>query len=470
MIVRTLRRLHGEETGMALVISLMVAFVILMLSSVVVAQSIHSLNASGFDRQRLTSYNAAEAGANAWWEDLQTTPLASFDCTTKTAALATAPNQAQYSAAVTFYAADGSTAMACPLSTANPPSYVKVVSTGTSEGEAAREVETFAKLTPTRTGFGSAILSNADATFSNNFDVYGLTGNDGDVYILNGNLTMGNSTEIRGNVYVPTGSASISNSGHIFGNLWSSGAITMSNSARVDGDLKSNSGAANGSNSASVGGNAYSGTTIGSGLAVSGTKYPNYTLGAVPTQTFPSFTYNASDWAGYTITTLNTGTPCTAARTLLTSGTLTGNNVIRIAGSTPCTLTFSNNNTISVPGDLAVITDWGITMGNHTSWEGTSGSVKKLMLLSTSGACGSGNSSKNISESNNTEYNSYINLMLYTPCQVSLQNSNGFKGQVLGGSVDIQNQFTMYYTPVLVPGLGGTITGFTQDIAYVREI
>ena len=37
MIVRTLRRLHGEETGMALVVSLMVAFVILMLSTVVVA-------------------------------------------------------------------------------------------------------------------------------------------------------------------------------------------------------------------------------------------------------------------------------------------------------------------------------------------------------------------------------------------------------------------------------------------------
>ena len=360
--------------------------------------------------------------------------------------------------------------MACPLSAANPPSYVKVLSTGTSEGSAPREVETFAKLTPTRTGFGSAILSNAGASFSNNFDVYGLTGNDGDVYILNGNLTMGNSTEIRGNVYVPSGSVTISNSGHIFGGLWSSGAISMSNTARVDGDLKSNSGAANGSNSASVGGNAYSGSTIGSGLAVSGTKYPNYTLGAVPTQTFPAFTYNASDWAGYTITTYTGATACTQARSLLTGGTLTGNNVIRITGSTACTLTFSNNTDITVPGDLAVITDWGISMANSTSWDGTAGSVKKLMLLSTSGACGSGASSKNITEQNSTQYNAYINLMLYSPCQITLANSNGFKGQVLGGTINISNQFTMYYTPVLVPGLGGTITGFTQDIAYVREV
>ena len=59
MMLRQLKRLHSEEQGMALVVSLMVAFVILMLSSVVVAQSLHSLNASGYDRQRLTSYNAA---------------------------------------------------------------------------------------------------------------------------------------------------------------------------------------------------------------------------------------------------------------------------------------------------------------------------------------------------------------------------------------------------------------------------
>ena len=48
---------------MALVVSLMVAFVILMLSTVVVAQSVHSLNASGFDRQRLTSLQRGRSRA-----------------------------------------------------------------------------------------------------------------------------------------------------------------------------------------------------------------------------------------------------------------------------------------------------------------------------------------------------------------------------------------------------------------------
>ena len=299
-------------------------------------------------------------------------------------------------------------------------------------------------------------MSNSSATFSNNFDVYGLTGNDGDVYILNGNLTMGNSTEIRGNVYVPSGSATISNSGHIFGDLWASGAISMSNTARVDGDLKSNSGAANGSNSASVGGSAYSGSTIGSGLAVSGTKYPSYTLGAVPTQVFPAFTYNASDWAGYTITTYTGATACTQARSLLTGGTLTGNNVIRITGSTPCTLTFSNNTDITVPGHLAIITDWGISMANNTNWNGTSGSVKKLMLLSTSGACGSGASSKDIIEQNSTRLQRlHQPHAVHARARSTLANSNGFKGQALGGSVDDLQPVHDDLHAGARPGLGG---------------
>ena len=121
MMLRQLKRLHSEEQGMALIVSLMVAFVILMLSSVVVAQSIHSLDASGDDRQRLTSYNAAEAGANAWWEDLQTTALVSLNCSTKAGVMNTQPNEAQYSASATFYDADGSTAHVLPDVQREPP-------------------------------------------------------------------------------------------------------------------------------------------------------------------------------------------------------------------------------------------------------------------------------------------------------------------------------------------------------------
>ena len=279
MMLRQLKRLHGDEQGMALIVSMMVAFVILMLSTVVVAQSIHSLNASGYDRQRLGSYNAAEAGANAWWEDLQTTALASLSCTTKTAVMSSQPNQAQYSASATFYAADATTAMTCPMSSADPPSYVKIVSTGTSEGEAARQVETFAKLTPVYTGFGAAIMSVNGTSFGNNFEVFGDSGTDGDIYILNGNLSISNSPVIWGSVYVPQGSLSMSNSSQIKGNIWSNGSASLTT---VGGWAKSSTGNISGG---TVGGDATAPGTITS--TVAGTKYPGTNPGAVPTQTFP---------------------------------------------------------------------------------------------------------------------------------------------------------------------------------------
>ena len=69
-----LTRLRNEERGVAMIMALAVAFIVLLLSTVVVAQSIHSLDSSGYDRERLLSVNAAEAGTNYWYAFLETTP------------------------------------------------------------------------------------------------------------------------------------------------------------------------------------------------------------------------------------------------------------------------------------------------------------------------------------------------------------------------------------------------------------
>ena len=146
----------------------------------------------------------------------------------------TQPNEAQYSASATFYAADGSTTMTCPMSSANPPSYVKIVSTGSSEGEAAREVETFAKLTPR---------------------VHRLRGRDhvGQRHALRQQLRgvrrqrqrrrhlhperqparSRTSPMIWGNVYVPNGSCTIEQQqARSRANVWSNGAVSMSTPRR----------------------------------------------------------------------------------------------------------------------------------------------------------------------------------------------------------------------------------------------
>ena len=50
-------------------------------------------------------------------------------------------------------------------------------------------------LSPNYGGFDAAILSVTNTSFTNNFTVTGRTGNDGDVYIMNGNLVVTNSPD-----------------------------------------------------------------------------------------------------------------------------------------------------------------------------------------------------------------------------------------------------------------------------------
>ncbi len=187
--------------------------------------------------------NAAEAGTNDFWQYLQTTEFEDLECDDRSdeSELRSRWTSA-YTASVTFYRADGATPVACPLTTADIPAYVKVESTGTAEGEAARTMETYAQLTPVYSGFGAAILAVNGTSFSNNFQVNGQSGNDGDVYILNGNLTITNSPVIFGNVFVPNGSATLSNNSEIKGDLWANGTVTVNNPSKVSGNAKSTTG------------------------------------------------------------------------------------------------------------------------------------------------------------------------------------------------------------------------------------
>ena len=454
-----------------MVIALMVAFVLLILSTVVVAQSIHSLGSSDLARARLTSVNAAEAGTNAWYEYLQTTGVEDLSCSTISETLASEPAEASFAADVTFYDSDGDE-MACPFSSSVYPAGALITSTGTVTGESSRTFQSYVVLTPIAgSGFGSAILANSNAMFVNSFDVYGEVGNDGDIYVVSGNLTMGNSGHVRGSIFVPAGSATMSNSARVEGTLWANGTITMSNTASIGGDGISSTGNISGSNSAAISGDARAAGTI-AGVAVGGTSTPNTPSGTPPTITFPQVTWVPSDWTdqGYTINTYSGSGACTNARNFLT-GAWSGDYVLRITGPTPCTLTFSNNTTVNVNGNVAVVTDWGITFVNRGDWNG-SGTVKKAYFISVWGTncSGTGASSKTVSTANNTNFNSYVTPIFYSPCTVSMQNSSNFKGQVIGGAVSIANNFNMTYTEVLIPGVEGAVAGFDQDISFIREV
>jgi hypothetical protein len=478
-----LMRLRDEERGVAMILAVSVAFVVLLLSTVVVAQSIHSVQSSGYDRERLLSVNAAEAGTNHWYAYLQTTPSVTMSvdpgCSASTGILTisdtvqSGPSPAAFASVGTFYAADGATTMNCSTFTdTNFPSFVKVRSTGTINGSPNRTIETYVRLTPNYGGFGAVILAVNGTSFTNSFTISGNSGNDGDIYILNGDLSVSNSMTLSGNIYVPNGTFTLSNASTVKGNVWANGTVTINNPAVVQGDALSSAGNITGSGTINDDATA-AGSVNTSNLTIGGIVTSGVTMPAVPTQTFPQITSETAPWiaSGYTLVDLSTSTGatlCAKARDWIknrwsTSGIT--NPLIRI--DTTCTFSNTNNDTFSIPGNLAILSDGGFTFSQQSNWNGTAGTIKNMHFISVYSETCSG-TTKDISVGNNTNFNSYTNVSFYTPCRATMSNTNAFSGQVLAKDVSIGNNFRMNYKPVLVPGITG-VTGFKQDISYIHE-
>ena len=478
-----LMRLRDDERGVAMIVSLSVAFVVLILSTVVVAQSIHSLDASGYDRERLLSVNAAEAGTNHWYAYLQTTPSLDMavdpGCDSGSGQLTigdvvqSGPSQAAFDSLGTFYAADGTTQMNCStFSDTNFPTFVKVESTGTINGAPARTIETYVRLTPNYGGFGAAILAVNGTTITNNFTVSGNSGNDGDIFILNGNFRVTNGMTLYGNVYVPNGSAILENNTVVKGSLWARDDVTLENPATVEGAALSSAGDIMGAGFINESATA-AGDVDDANLTIGGTVTEFVSMPDVPTQTFPQITSSTTAWisAGYTLVDLSTAsgaTKCAQAHDWIknmwsTSGVT--NALVRIDET--CTFQNDNNATYTLYGHLAILSDGGFNLRLRSNWNGTSDPIKNIHFISVYSATCSG-TTKDISVSNNTNFDSYTNVSFYTPCRATMSNQNAFAGQVLAKDVTIGNNFKMSYKPVLVPGITG-VTGFKQDISYIHE-
>jgi cytoskeletal protein CcmA (bactofilin family)/Tfp pilus assembly protein PilX len=483
------RRFRDDEDGMAMVVSLLVAFVVLLLSVYVVQLGVHNVSQSGYDRSRLISVTAAESGVDDYYAYLNnfttkgTPDLTSVQCSITNNDLS-GPNASSYTASVTFYNAAGST-VGCgggpPPSLGTVPASVRITSIGNTSGQASRKMESYATLASIIGGTSSAVFSNGSTTLNNKLDVNGYQGSDGDVYV-NGSLTVSQSMTFSGSVYVQ-GSATISNSTTVDGTLWAKNAITMTGQSLVTGDAISSQGNISISTPAHIYGNAKAKGTIASTSLIQGTSSPSTNgLADPPTQTFPLETFDStqqSAWtnSGYTIVSKSTCTGANSAQAFingLSSNPGPYKYVVQITAA--CSLPFSSSS-LTLHGDLAIITDGSICTTQQNTFQ-AAGGVRNLMFIVRSGAgstsnCGSPDFAS-ISISNLTNFNdlsgpNQLNTFLYSPYKIALYNNSGFTGQAYGSPVSAQNQVTLNYVPVFVPGIS-TITGFRQNVQYIREV
>ena len=66
-------------------------------------------------------------------------------------------------------------------------------------------------------------------------------------------------------------------------------------------------------------------------------------------------------------------------------------------------------------------------------------------------------------------------MFIYNPCKIEISNNSDFLGQIIGGSeIKVNNQFTMTYEQIIVPGFDATsstvASSYKIDIVYKREM
>ncbi len=496
--MNALRKLHRDEGGVALIMAMMVAFVVLLLSIYVLGQATHNQQQAAYDRDRLTAANAAEAGLDWWYQKVQNTVVENLPLTAYTGSVISGPNTVSFTATPTFYKDDkGSTGQEWPVgvqpTATNYPKSVKIVSVGTASDGSTRTMETFMALHPVYGGFDGALIANSNTTFTNNFTVNGNAGNDGDIVILNGNFNAPSGlVTVKGSIYVGTPGyfANIGTQLHVYGQVWATGQVTINHpQALVDLDAKSTSAGVT-VTSGKVSGKAYYCTGAAPPSSkVTGGSVQTCSLGNPPTTSFPHVQYDQSAWQSLGYTLFKTFTDCTSARNYVessaasTNGTYNadaplnpGGIVVRITAN--CDYNNSNNFTLTMGSNLAIVTDGGINISQKSTWNGVTG-TKNLYFIHawpSSGTypCSASNpdgayETGDVAVGQLTSFDTHVQTSVYTPCEaVMLNNNSAFQGQVIGGTMTVGNLFNMNYRPVLIPG--AKVTGFKEDVAYIREV
>jgi hypothetical protein len=325
-------------------------------------------------------------------------------------------------------------------------------------------MQTEVRLVPNypQTAFG--VFSDTGLNFQNKLTMNGNVGNDANAY-TNGNFTMANNTVIAGSVFAQ-GTSSVTN-GVVKGDVWSNGNNSL-HSVAVFGTVTSSVGNVTADNNTHVYRDARAGGTITTDGAstIDGVRSEHANLGPPPQLAFPHVLYNPTAWqnAGYTIRP--DYTDCASAKAAIIAGGTPGQSLVFHIPAT-CTLTFSNNDSVTVRGNLAIITDGGFRTQNKVTFQGTAPYKLYVIGVWREGLnCPTG--SYDLTFSNQTAINS-LSLFAYSPCTLNYGNNNasGSAGQLIGRTVNITNQLIFNYRPVLLPD---TVVGFGVEMAYLREV
>ncbi|MFZ5871146.1 MAG: hypothetical protein ACOYXW_11545 [Actinomycetota bacterium] len=477
---------HDGDDGITLVVAIMVMGVAMALVATVIGVAITTGNQSGRDRQRTAAVNAAEAAVDASYATIQSSGL-NLPCQWPAGGTpvnaGTTPDTVTSVSSIEYFAADGSP-MPCTggvlvTSSTSYPAQARIVGDGETNQLPGgttnlRKIEALVNVTPVYgDSLNKAIFADGGLTFTNQTTLTGSSGPDADVY-SNESFTCANNQNFAGSVY-SQGTITVQGSCTVAGDLWaktgvsnSAGAngtvggrvLTAANDVNLPGNFKING-------TVLAGGSInWGGCAASAGKCVSGT-----TVAAPPQLPFPILNSDAATlqkWVdvGYSIVPHSN---CATVKNAIknTYAKYSGKTLVL----TDCRVSFANDKNIALYGDLAIFADGGFSSSQQVSFVSNNGSPRILHWIvpadTTASPCG-------ITTDNQFNFATEVNMLVYSPCDISFSNNADHLGQVIGGGdVTINNQFAMQYREVPVWGIDPTslpLLSYKIDIVHKREI
>jgi hypothetical protein len=405
------------QSGMAMVLSMSVAFVVFTLGAVWIGLGTHQITSTGREKLREQARNVAEAGLNAAMSRL--TADASFS-----GLGLTAMTGGEFEVTVLPVSLDPDDARRYIVSKGYAP-------TKANPNRQARRLEQQIELTYNG-GFRYALFTSPGGiTGANHMTV------NGDVY-ASGDLTMANNSTVSGSV-ISLGSMTTSNNTTIAGDVHAADNVTLNNaSTTVLGDVYAGgtvlmTGHVKGS--VQAGGTITGGTVDGSRSQFSPPPPP-------ATQTLPTFTWDPANYS----TVSNWASPADF-QTYWSANKSAFSGAHRITCVAPCaTIGFASKWTLT--GDTTIYSDGPISLSKDI----VNGAGEPITLTIVTDAADNG-STPAISMSNNVTLPDDINVVFFAENgTVKFTQLKHFTGTVYASAIALSQQFTLTFRPVAPPG------------------
>jgi cytoskeletal protein CcmA (bactofilin family) len=261
---------------------------------------------------------------------------------------------------------------------------------------------------------------------------------NGDVY-ASGDLTLSNNATVAGSV-TSLGSLTTSNNSTITGDVHAANNVTLHNSlTTVLGNVYAGG---NVTMTGRVKGNVQAGGTI-SGGTVDGSRSPSSPPAPPAPVTLPTFTWDPANYPAL----WNWGTP-SAFQTHWAANKPAFSGAHRISCPAPCTTSVQLNDRWTITDDTTIVTDSPVTVSRDL----INGAGRPVTLTIVTFATGSA-STPAVSMSNNVTLPDDVKVVFYAPNgTVKFSNLKHFTGAVYSASIALDQQFTLTFKPVTLPG------------------